>query len=841
MNQSAIPQSEQKLLDILHQLVPPDEDATDLPAVLALADTAYLTELFGSPLASWEQGYTPLGPTALLETIAAHPAAQQQLLISDLEFAEAVQARTEDLVFSGLGGIQSAAFPIVVLGRIIHCVWVRHFLTETITDADLEQLASLCETSVEALREQAAPVLRESQSEAILARARETRDALQAALEQHLHAGEMIHQLVESERSRSLGTLAGGIAHRFNNLLSVILGYATYVQNREDCPPDAHDALHKISDAAQQGRRLTEEILAFAGSEVEQETTCQIHDMLTSILSLLQSQVSSRIAIQTDLQAEQDSVFASPSAVHQLIFTILTHGLNHIPDGGELSVTSALDTSDAPHLCLTIAASGAPSQDEDTDSNGGTAGRDARLAQALGIAMGLNGTLTTRHDPEHGTRIEVRLPVGAAPDSAGPTAPGPVRVVPATVWVVDDDPIFRQMCEQVLADDGHQITLLESGRQLQEHWATDASRPDVLVIDFSMPEYNGLELCTWLREQGSTTPVVLVSGFSETQPDIHRALQLRKTFFLRKPFSFREILDTVLVPVTARMGHADAGALVLICFLAHRSEVETLIARSDPHDIVDNKDIDRRVVPLGAFGRPEFLSIFGGVGSESVLRLAREAGFVPTVNSPLDGSLQRLALFALCEIAVGAQDDLVGGDQRGRRKRHAPSRGLAGRFPDIVTGLRIEADDADSALEIQSVALHRHGERQDVLAGEIPRPQLLSALGIDRLHVSEVGRRRLAASVQPAAATVHFRTANQQVQDAVVDRGSLRFVRSLGTPAASRLSLHPAPRPARQDPASRRPDRRPRRACEADGPDRSENGATGRPTRRAASSKGASH
>ena len=114
---------------------------------------------------------------------------------------------------------------------------------------------------------------------------------------------ELTEQLIQSERIRSLGTLSGGVAHHFNNLLSVILGYSSFVLNREQLSQEATEALQQISEAAQRGRRLTEELLAFAGSDVEEETLCHVHETIQSVLSLLQSQVHSRVRMDTRLLA----------------------------------------------------------------------------------------------------------------------------------------------------------------------------------------------------------------------------------------------------------------------------------------------------------------------------------------------------------------------------------------------------------------------------------------------------------------------------------------------------------------------------------------------------------
>jgi len=87
-------------------------------------------------------------------------------------------------------------------------------------------------------------------------------------------------------------------------------------------------------------------------------------------------------------------------------------------------------------------------------------------------------------------------------------------------------------------------------------WRTARRKADLIIMDFSMPEYNGLQLCQWLRDEGAKTPVILVSGFAANQPDIKKALKLKKTHFLQNPFSFREMADTV----TVALGETLIGA-----------------------------------------------------------------------------------------------------------------------------------------------------------------------------------------------------------------------------------------------------------------------------------------
>lgn len=549
---------EQERHDLLYRIGLPTTDADPSTAsALGVGDRAYLRDLLGTPIAHWDRGLCAFAAQPALDLLAQTTTGKHSLLTSDIALLNQVLEQGLDIVREDAFGLCDAAFPILLHGRVVFCTWIRHYRRHPFTEDQRRTLAESAGVPLAAAEAaaEACTILSSEQEELLLDLARIARDSVRNALDQHLQRGHLANQLVQSERTRALGTLSSGVAHRFNNLLSIILGYSSFVLNREQVSPEAANALRKIAEAAQQGRRLTEEILAFAGSEVEQPTPCPVHGMLSSILSLLLSQHSSKVNAETKLDAAEDTVLAPPSAVHQLIFNLLTNAIESMPEGGELQISSRNLTEQReegaiPCLALTFVDSGgiAPLDVDDLDDELPGNGGSLRLSRIHGIAGSLDGSVTINADPGETTRVEVRLPVSTPGPQAPEALASPTQHPTATtVWVVDDDRIFREMCLQVLRDEGHSVELMEDGRQMQTQWAKSkpTELPKLMIIDFSMPEYNGLELCTWLRDQGSDVPVILVSGFSETQPDIHKALELRKTHFLRKPFSFREMVDMV--------------------------------------------------------------------------------------------------------------------------------------------------------------------------------------------------------------------------------------------------------------------------------------------------------
>jgi signal transduction histidine kinase/ActR/RegA family two-component response regulator len=536
---------------------------------LGQARHATLRTLLGSPLECWLSGLSPLAATPLLDLLSSSEAGKQQAIAFDIALIHKVLGQQSDVISTNAFGLTDAAFPVVIEERVIGCLWQRGYRTRPFRDVEIAAIADASASSLAAASEiaEASPLVTPSQSSHLHQLAGSARDAIAESVRIHLDARSLEDQLLQSERTRALGTLSGGVAHRFNNLLSIILGYSSFVLNRERLSIEAEEALKKISNAAQQGRRLTEEILSFAGSEVEQETLCPVHSILGSILSLLQSQYSSRILVRTELLAASDQVLAPPSSIHQLVFNLLSNAFDSMPQGGSLVIGSSivrgqLTGKSTPYLSLVVSDSSGvmPADAEAAVEDSSVRRTSLKLSQADGIAGALQGSVTVISRPGAETSVEVRLPLAVHPAPSPAHPPQPRGLDPAVIWVVDDDAIFREMCQKVLGEAGHTVEALAAGRELLTQWQSMEIPPDLIIIDFSMPEYNGLELCTWLKEHGCEAPIVLVSGFTQSQPDIHRALEYRKTYFLRKPFSFREMMDTVTIVLGESLIHQPVAS-----------------------------------------------------------------------------------------------------------------------------------------------------------------------------------------------------------------------------------------------------------------------------------------
>jgi len=537
--------------------------AADAPAYLKSLNMAFVgTLLSGADMPFGMDGLNPEASQICRECVKQSGKMARSCLQSDIELLQIINKTGEDQIHEAPFDMIEGAFPVRLQGHIVHCLWSGKLRTKAFSDAEIGQMIEATGLSKKELEQLVLeiPVLTRKQVEQTMTICRRLRTGIEQALNGHVRANELTRQLMQSERTQSLGTLSGGVAHHFNNLLSIILGYSSMVLNRGKLATEAEEALHKISEAAQRGRRLTEEVLAFLGSDMEEEALCRIHEMLSNSLSLLESQVSGGVKVESQLNAKHDAVMAPPGSIRQIVFNLLTNAVDTLSAGGVLTVKTSNvnmkneEGKEQEFFCLEVsdnsmvvkpgrtptASDVLPHETAELSRHG------LKLSSLYGMVGQLDGVVMMSTEPGTISRVQVFLPVAvdkklAKEDEMRARS----HLAPSHIWVVDDDPIFCAMCRQLLLDEGHSVEQMTSGRDLHERWLSQAKKPDLIVLDFSMPEFNGLQLCEWLKNKGSQVPVILVSGFAPSQPDIRKALKMKKTAFLQKPFTSRELTDTI--------------------------------------------------------------------------------------------------------------------------------------------------------------------------------------------------------------------------------------------------------------------------------------------------------
>jgi PAS domain S-box-containing protein len=383
---------------------------------------------------------------------------------------------------------------------------------------------------------------------------------------------ELQEELARARRFESLGLLASGVAHEFNNLLTVVYGRSQLLQNRVGSDPRLHRDLEDIERAAQRAAALTGQLLAFGKRQLLYPRRLDLNRLLLDMCPRLQELLGSRVDLEPVLDPTVSHIQADARQIEQLIFDLVRHAREAMPEGGRLLLDTTNVEVDAAFLethpgsrpgryvRLGIRDSGMGMDATTrvrvfepfftTHVRRGSGG--IGLAAAYGIVKQHGGYISVESPPDGGTMFRVYFPI---PESAEePPAPSTSRRVrsalaKATVLLVEDEPALRRLAREILEHEGYSIIEANDGSQALALSERHAGPIHVLLTDVLMPHMSGPELADILARTHSGLRVVYMSGFAGDVIDRHRA-SWTGTRFLPKPFTAETLLGEVRAALT---------------------------------------------------------------------------------------------------------------------------------------------------------------------------------------------------------------------------------------------------------------------------------------------------
>ncbi|MCA1653277.1 MAG: PAS domain S-box protein [Sphingomicrobium sp.] len=371
-------------------------------------------------------------------------------------------------------------------------------------------------------------------------------------------------QLRQSQKMEALGQLTGGIAHDFNNLLTVVVGGLDLITKKIEDEKLLRYASNALA-AAERGVRLTGQLLTFSRSQRLEVRPCQVAQLVEEMRPLLRNVLGPGITKTFDLDREQIPVMADPTQLEVAVLNLAINARDAMPDGGVLSFAARkLTIEEDPELEpgeyveLAIGDTGSGMAPEVaarafepffTTKDVGK-GTGLGLSMVYGMARQSGGTARIDSEPGKGTTVKLYFRradrVGdpaAAPASARER--GRARAKPASVVVIDDDPNVRGFVVSSLEEMGYRVEEAADGPSGIALVA--ATQPDVVVIDYVMPDMSGAEAAAQILASRPDQPILFVSGYSETD-DIRRAAP--RASLLAKPFR-PDALDAAVRAVIA--------------------------------------------------------------------------------------------------------------------------------------------------------------------------------------------------------------------------------------------------------------------------------------------------
>jgi PAS domain S-box-containing protein len=369
------------------------------------------------------------------------------------------------------------------------------------------------------------------------------------------------------QRMEALGTLAGGVAHDFNNILMPILINAELALEEKGLSPDSSRKLEMVLEAAQRGRELVRQIIAFSRQKDQEKKAIEIGPLIQEAVKFLRASIPRNVEIRMNIAAGDARALADPTQVHQVLMNLCSNAAHAMRDkGGTLDLT--LDTievgtgPDAPirfldlgpgaYVRLTVADSGMGMPPDVLDkifdpfftTKEPGEGTGMGLAVVHGIVKNHGGEISVWSQVGQGTTFSIYLPRvlsegAAAPESREPAPGGTERII-----FLDDEEIHVRTIVPMLSGLGYRVTGMTDPRQAFELIRQAPAAFDLLVTDQTMPHMTGTELAGRLKSVRPGLPIILCTGYSDAgtgEPNGGSAVRT----VLMKPFSVREIAEAI--------------------------------------------------------------------------------------------------------------------------------------------------------------------------------------------------------------------------------------------------------------------------------------------------------
>jgi two-component system, cell cycle sensor histidine kinase and response regulator CckA len=366
-------------------------------------------------------------------------------------------------------------------------------------------------------------------------------------------------QLRQAQKMEAIGRLAGGVAHDFNNMLGVILGYTDRELALRPPSDPVCASLASIREAAERSAELTRQLLAFSRQQKVEPRVIDLNAQVVGLQKLLRHTTGEDIALTLTLDTGLWPVLMDPSQVDQALVNLAINARDSMTGGGRLAVETrnvmvdeALcrrlpEARPGPHVMLSVTDNGSGMDDETRErafepfftTKPESKGTGLGLATVYGIVKQNHGFIDLESALGAGTAVRLYLARAAASETALPAAPAsdaPPARGRETILLVEDERNLRELTARLLTDLGYRVLPAPGPLEALALCGAPSGPIDLLLTDVVMPEMNGRQLADAVREHQPATRVLFMSGYTQDAV-AERGVSTAGMPFLAKPFS----------------------------------------------------------------------------------------------------------------------------------------------------------------------------------------------------------------------------------------------------------------------------------------------------------------
>ena len=368
-------------------------------------------------------------------------------------------------------------------------------------------------------------------------------------------------QLRQAQKMEAVGLLAGGVAHEFNNLLTVIQGNAELALMQGDRTKSLHKELSTIQSTAHKAARLTHQLLAFSRRQMLQPTEVDLNKLIQGFGEMLERLIGENIVLQMGLSPGLPTVLADPNAVEQALMNLAVNARDAMPDGGTLRFETSLVVVDesqcqtrrearpGEYVRITVTDTGTGMDQETmrhifepffTTKEVGK-GTGLGLAMVYGVVKQHDGWIEVDSEVGRGTRFDVYFQAfhtGALIKEAKAKQQS-LPVGTETILLAEDELDVREFAQRVLEGLGYRVLVAEDGAAAVETFSAHQQDIGLVVLDVVMPKVSGPKAYEMMSGVRADVPVIYISGYSESMAGMAR--QDARVQMLLKPFSVEEL------------------------------------------------------------------------------------------------------------------------------------------------------------------------------------------------------------------------------------------------------------------------------------------------------------
>jgi signal transduction histidine kinase/CheY-like chemotaxis protein/HAMP domain-containing protein len=375
-------------------------------------------------------------------------------------------------------------------------------------------------------------------------------------------------QLRQAQKMESIGQLAAGVAHDFNNMLTVIQGHSGMMLSKPILPPELLDCAQSIYFAAERAAGLTRQLLMFSRRNVMRPQSLDLRAVVGNLSKMLKRVIGETVTLEFNPPAELPLMQADTGMIEQVILNLVVNARDAMPRGGTLTIsTNPAEMNEAyvqthpearvgAFVCLRVSDTGC-GMDAKTISHifepffttkEVGKGTGLGLATVYGIVKQHDGWVEVSSEVSKGSTFKVFFPASGAPIKA-PSPESPVSATvqggQETILVVEDELVLREMAHLILQDCGYRVLEAGSGAEALQVWEKHSNSIDLVLTDVVMPGgMSGRDLAVKLRDNHPRLKVIFTSGYNveDSNTDFFRR---GGATFLQKPYTRLDLARAV--------------------------------------------------------------------------------------------------------------------------------------------------------------------------------------------------------------------------------------------------------------------------------------------------------